>query len=373
MRINKTATYLRPEYYQQFEEGSDLGGAQAQDVESRVEQALFGSDEANTDADEVPGDDELDALSEGDDSEAEEDDADIDDDTEADQETDGEDGDVTLASALGLDDDKLTYDEEGNVVFNAVIDGETKPVTINELVKSYQLEGHVNNKSIALENDRKEFEQVRDQAYNELATRLQSANALIEAATQSLTAEFQGIDWDQLRYSDPAEWAAQRQLFQERAAQIEQAKAQVGQGQQQLTEEQQQQMQQQRQQFIEGEMTKMVADNPSWSDQNVMAQEVGEIGKFLNEQYGFTPEEVANNMDARLMRLIQDARKLHSGKQSVQKKKIPDNIPKFRKPGQNNGNRASLAKAREAKARKQAIRKSGGSVDAIAAAIADRM
>lgn len=373
MMFNKTATYLRRGYYQQFEEGSDLGGAQAQDVESRIEQALFGSDDADADDDAVLDDGQAD-LPEGDDAEAD-DDAEVDDEVDPDAEPEGEadDDDQTLASVLGIDDDKLAYDEEGNVVFNAVIDGEQQQVKMQDLVKSYQLEGHVNNKSIKLENDRKEFEGTRDKAYTELANRLESANQLLELATQSLTSEFQGIDWESLRMSDPAEWAALRQQFQERAQQIEQAKSLVGQNKGQLTEEQQQQEMQQRQQFMEQEINKMIADNPSWTDQNVMAKEVGEIGTFLNSEYGFSPEEVAGVMDSRLMRLVQDARNFRSGKQAAQKKKIPDNIPKFRKPGSNNGNREQLAKARKVKAQKQAIRKTGGSVDAVAAAIADRM
>ena len=51
----------------------------------------------------------------------------------------------------------------------------------------------------------------------------------------------------------------------------------------------------------------MIQDNPAWKDQAVMAKEVGGVGKFLVDKYGFTPEEIANHMDARMMRMVRDA------------------------------------------------------------------
>lgn len=365
MRINKTATYLQPAYYQENLDGGDLGGS-AQDIESRLEAALFsGNDEAETDEDAVLEDDQEQGLPDDDDAELEED-AEV----EGGELTDEE---QTMASILGVDEDKLTFNEEGDVVFNALIDGESKQVSMNDLVKSYQLEGHVNNKSVALENDRKEFEQTRDKAYTALATRLDGANALIKSAEEALTQEFQDIDWNTLREIDPAEWSAQRQMFSERLAKIDQAKQSVGQATEEMTAEQAEQSQAKQQQFLQGEVNKMIANNPTWADQTVMAKEVGEIGAFLASQYGFTPEEIANSMDSRLMSLIQDAHKFRSGKTAVENKKIAANVPKFRKPGQNNSNRANLQKARNAKAQKANVRKSGGSVDSIAASIIERM
>lgn len=360
--FNKSAT-LRRIYLAPAEDGADLGGA-AQDVESRVLGALYTDDDTGgadktveLDGDDLPTDDDVDA------------DADV----EIDGDTDNEDdGDQTLASVLGLDEDKLSYDEKGNVVFNAIIDGKAQPVTIQELVKSYQLEGHVNNKSILLENDRKEFEQTRDKAYSELTNRLTQANNILEMVTKQVTMEFQGIDWEGLRMTDPAEWSALRQQFSERIAEIENAKALVGKQTETLTAEQQAEANAKKMQFIQGEINKMIIDNPSWADQAVMAKEVGEIGTFLQSEFGFTPEEIANAMDSRLMRLIRMAYGNFKGQKAVAEKKVKKDVPTFRKPG-NNGDRASLQKARQVKAQKHEIRKSGGSVDAVAKAIIDRM
>ncbi|QVJ07710.1 putative scaffolding protein [Vibrio phage vB_ValP_VA-RY-3] len=374
MIINKTATYLRPVFCQEFSEGGDLGDSQAQDIESRIASALFsdGDDSVTETQDDAVIDDDQDASDEEGDL-PEDDDADVDDDdVDADEPEADSDGD-TLASVLGLDDDKLEYDDEGNVVFKAVIDGETQPVKIDDLVKSYQLQGHVNNKSIALENERKEFDSTKQEVFTELTNRVKSVNALTQQAEQMLLAEYQGIDWQSLRQTDPAEWTALNQEFQQRARAIEQIKQQANGVVDQLTEEQQAEMQQKQQQFIEAEVQKMIEDNPAWADQEVMAKEVQEIGTFLNQTYGFSPEEVANAMDSRLMKLIKDAHAFRSGKKAAAEKKVQKKVPKFRKPGGSAEQRKALQKARAAKATKQQIRKTGGSVDAVANAIMNRI
>lgn len=359
------ATFLNAYQSQADGEGSDLGGSGALDVESRIAAALSGNEGTDDDGEGGEGD-----------GEDEDDDLDPNKQTKPEPEDEGaagEDDDQTLAAALGLPEDALEYDEEGNVVFNAVIDGEATKVKMQDLVKSYQLEGHVNKKSMQLESDRREFETTRDQAYNHLTQKITVANNLICAVEQQLMGELQGIDWDTLRATDPAEWAATRQYYTERVQWLEQLKTQTGSMQKGLTEEQQKAQQDKYNAFMQGEVQKMIQDNPAWKDQAVMAKEVGEVGKFLVDKYGFTTEEIANHMDARMMRMVRDAMQFANGKDTLKTKKVPDNVPKFRTPGQQNANRRDTTKARQVKAQKEAIRKSGGSVDAIAASLVDRM
>lgn len=359
------ATFLNAYQSPADGEGSDLGGSGALDVESRIAAALSGNEGTDDDGEGGEGD-----------GEGEDDDLDPNKQTKPEPEDEGaagEDDDQTLAAALGLPEDALEYDEEGNVVFNAVIDGEATKVKMQDLVKSYQLEGHVNKKSMQLESDRREFETTRDKAYDHLTQKITVANNLIGAIEQQLMGELQGIDWDTLRATDPAEWAATRQYYTERVQWLEQLKTQTGSMQKGLTEEQQKAQQDKYNAFMQGEVQKMIQDNPAWKDQAVMAKEVGEVGKFLVDKYGFTPEEIANHMDARMMRMVRDAMQFANGKDTLKTKKVPDNVPKFRTPGQQNANRRDTTKARQVKAQKEAIRKSGGSVDAIAASLVDRM
>ena len=349
-------------------DGASGGGAQG--VEERIA-AILGGDTGGENGDTETEDDVVNLddknLPKGDDTETT-----VEEPENKEPDSD-DDGNLTLASMLGIDDDKLEYDENNNVVFNAVIDGETHKVPFAELVKSFQLQGHVNNKSIALENDRKEFQTTRDQAYNELTVRLQGLNQLIKLNEDTLLADYKSIDWDTLRMTEPGEWAALQQQFKSRAEQINQVKQLAGQESQRLTQEQQQQQMQSQQARLTAEFGKMITDNPAWSDQAVMAKEIGEIGAFLRNTYGFTDQEIADNVDARLMRMFKDAMAFKNGTKSIKEKQVPKNVPKFTKPGAASGDRPSLKKAREVKQQKDNIRKSGGSVDAVAAAIANRM
>lgn len=363
------ATFMRA-YHSPETGGEGAAGGGALDIESRITAALSGNESDDDNGEGGAGDGDL---------EEEEDDLDPDNPNNKskpnpdDEGAAGEDDDQTLASALGLSEDALEYDDEGNVVFNAVIDGETQKVKMQDLVKSYQLEGHVTKKSMKLESDRREFETTRDQAYDHLTQKITVANNLIGAVEQQLIGELKGIDWDTLRATDPAEWAATRQYYTERVQWLEQMKAQTGTAQNGLTEEQQKAQQDKYNAFMQGEVQKMIQDNPTWQDQAVMAKEVGEVGKFLSTKYGFTPDEIANHMDARMMRMVRDAMQFAGSKDTLKEKKVPDNIPKFRTPGQQNANRRDTTKARQVKAQKDAIRKSGGSIDAIAQSLVDRM
>lgn len=365
------ATFMRA-YHAPEMGGEGAAGGGALDIESRINAALSGNE--GDDDNGEGGDNDGQQKVEGDDNSNDPDDQS--DESQPEPEGDdaaGEDDDQTLAAALGLPEDALEYDAEGNVVFNAIIDGEKQQVKMQDLVKSYQLEGHVTKKSMKLESDRREFETTRDQAYDHLTQKITVANNLIGAVEQQLMGELQGIDWDTLRATDPAEWAATRQYYTERVQWLQQMKAQTGTAQNELTAEQQQAQQQKYNEFMQGEVQKMIQDNPAWQDQAVMAKEVGEIGQFLATKYGFTPEEIANHMDSRMMRMVRDAMQVAKSKDTLKSKKVPDNVPKFRSPGQQNANRRDTTKARQVKAQKDAVRKSGGSPDAIAALLVDRM
>lgn len=373
--FNKTATPVR-RYMNVVDGDGSAGGGGAQDIEARIQAALYPEANPEKDIEHVADDEGAGKdgknLPDPDHPNGKDNVDDDDDEVEVDDEEDVDgDDEVTLASMLGVDEDKIKYDDKGNVVITTVINGETHDVSMSELVKSFQLQGHVNNKSVQLENERKEFHATRDQAYGELTNRLKGLNQLTKFAEEQLVADFKGIDWDALRATEPGEWAALQQQFTQRLEQINQVKRLAGEEGGRLTQEQQKEADDKRSAFLKAEYDKMITDNPAWVDQNVMAKDFAEIGSFLRDKYGFSDEEVANNLDARLMRLIQDARSYQQGKK-VAEKKVPKEAPKFVKPGKT-GDRPSLQKARAVKAQKDNIRKSGGSVDSVAAAIVDRM
>lgn len=337
-----------------------------QDVEARLEAALYPEDEpAVIDDDEVNQDD--DQLEEVD--LPEDDDPDSDDDEGSIDEDDQE--DLTLADYLGVDEDRIVVGDDGSVSLNTIIDGESKPVDLKELVSSYQLQGHVNNQSIALSEERKEFEGIRTQAYQQLKEKMDGLDALSKVLEQDLVAEHDTINWEQLRVENPAEWTALRQEFAMRAQRIQQAQGLILQQQQQTTSEQAQAQQAEFQKLVGGELEKMIADNPEWADQAKREEAQANIRKFMSDKYGFSDDDMKSVFDHRVIKVIKDAMLFHEGKKSAEDKKNKQ-VPNFKKPGASRKQAQALKKARAIKAKKTTLRKTG-SLDDAAALLVDRM
>ena len=321
--------------------------------------------ELNNQQDEVVPDDELLILPEGDDTDSDEEDGS--DDLEVDANAD----ELSLAGYLGLDDDKLTVNDDGTVTFNAIIDGQAKEVPLSELASSYQMQGHVNNKSIALENERKEFEMQRNTIATNLEAKFAESANFAKVLEEQLVSDFNNIDWDRLRAEQPSEWSALRQEFAEKSQKLQSTQAQIGQEQRKLIDEGNEVRNKQNQAYLQDQMQHMVAANPTWSNPEVMKAETGQLKSFLGDAYGFSEDDFALITDHRIIGLIQDAKAYRNGKKTAEVK-INKIVPKFQKPGAAKGNVQSLAKARGIKANRATLKKSGRTQDA-ARILLDRM
>lgn len=338
----------------------------AQDITSRIESALFDEAEVTEpveNEDEVAVEDEV-TLPETDDTDSEEEDG-------SDLEDIASDEDLSLADYLGIPEDRINVAEDGTVSMTAIIDGESKEVSLKDLASSFQLQGHVNNKSIALENERKELEAAKQQIATEYQSKLQNLESLTSAAEQQLVGDFNQIDWDRLRVENPAEWTALRQEFADKAQHIQNVQAQVKQEGKALLDQQQEKVNQQRQQHLQGEFTKMLESNPAWSDEVVRKKDMDEMRTFVTGQYGFTEQDLALVTDHRLINLIQDAKAYRNGKKAAETK-IVKKVPKFQKPGATKAQHSATAKARSVKAKRAAVKKTGSTQD-VANLILDRM
>lgn len=340
-----------------------------QDIAARLEPALEAEHEQTDltpETEDAVVEDEA-ILPETDDADTEEDDQ-LDDDVVDELETEEE---ATLASYLGVDDDRLEVGDDGSVSLKAKIDGEEKLVPLSELVSSYQLQGHVNNKSIAFEAERKEFEGIKQQVAQELHTRIQGVQAMGDELEKQLVSEYEMIDWTRLRAEDPAQWSALRQEFAEKAQKLQSTMAAAGQASNQANNEAQQQAITQRNQALAQEMEKAVIANPTWVDPAVKTAAVQALDTFMRTTYGFGDEDMALIGDHRVINLMQDAMAFRGGKKAAEKKAVKK-LPKFQKPGGSKKQVAAAAGARQTKAMKAKL-KASGSVGDTAALLLKRM
>lgn len=222
-----------------------------------------------------------------------------------------------------------TPDELLSVRVPVKIDGKDSEVALKDIVKNYQLEGHVNNKSIEVSNKLKEIETRRQQFMQAAQQQVQMLTALEQAGRQQILQEFNHIDWATLQATDPVEYATKRIQYQDRENQLNAYLNQVQQQSQQLALQAQQQMQAK----VAEEMRVLIERQPAWANEDTRKKDFAAITSYLRE-VGFSPEEINSVNDHRILMAVHDAaryRALQAAKPAVNKQ--VREAPKMAKPG----------------------------------------
>lgn len=180
---------------------------------------------------------------------------------------DGIDSDInqesTLPLELTLEDLAQTYKTTPEKLLESLriktkVGTDERALSLKEVVKGYQTDKHVTQKSQAIAQREKEVEGIRAQAAEQKAMLDQSlyvANGLLENQFKQLEAEFAAKDWNRMRIEDPTEYAIQRQEYGERRGKLDHEMRQLGnmywQSQNELKSKEQQAQSQQKQNALE--------------------------------------------------------------------------------------------------------------------------
>lgn len=264
-----------------------------------------------------------------------------------------------LAKFLGIDETAIDLDEDGTVKLKTKVDGVEGAAKLQDLLKSYQLQEHVDKKSREAAEREKALQTRQQEVEQQFSQRLQYAENLANIAASQLEQEFRSVDWKSLEQTDPGQAALMRQKFQERHNElrgvlfnIEQNKAQ-----------QEQQQAQARHQMLAQESQKLSQVIPEWKDAAVAGKEQGEIREWALKQ-GISAQDldmVAQASHVAVMRKAMLYDKLQQSKASIENK--VRKAPVLVKPGQAVQN----SKEMELRNLKQAVKKSGGKADAVEA------
>lgn len=228
-----------------------------------------------------------------------------------------------LAETLGVEQEKL-YD----LKLKTKIDGVEGEATLAQILKSYQLEGHLNRKSMELADQRKAFEQDTQKLTQEAVQRVQTLEDSLNIATHLINERYKGINWEQLKHDDPVEFNTKYIEYQ----QHQQALNQAYQG---IQAERQRSAQEQERQFVanlQEEYKKVINAIPEWANEAVAKKEQADLRELM-KGYGFKDEEIFVG-DHRHIQILRDAkrgRELSAAKPSVMKKVAA--APKLAKPG----------------------------------------
>lgn len=182
------------------------------------------------------------------------------------------------------------------------VDGVETQVPLEQVLKSYQLEGHVNNKSIELSNQKTAFDKQQQEWRQATQQALQQHQAMGNVALQMLNHDFNRIDWNMLRAQNPAEFAALQAEFGQRQQQIQGFLSQV----QQQSQHEAAQQQQALQQSLAQEHEKLLGAVPEWRDQAAFTKDRDQITQYARN-LGFQDAELSQIYDHRYMLILRDA------------------------------------------------------------------
>jgi len=264
-----------------------------------------------------------------DDSTQDEDDADESEDEEA---SDGDsDEEVTWAKTLGVDEKNVVLDEEGNLTgINVKVDGKVSTVGVKDLIAGYQSNKSNTNKSKAIAEERKEFDNIKIAVANEYSKKIESVDRLTQHLKTTLVGDYKNVDWNRLRAENPGEYAAAVQDFNFRNSEIEQIANAINEEKTGVTQQVTAEQQTQQAKYVQSQVERVLELNPSWSKPEVFKKALGEMTDFVNDAYGFTQEEFATVQDARLLELVKDAMKYRSSIKTA-KTKLEVTVPKFQR------------------------------------------
>jgi hypothetical protein len=260
-----------------------------------------------------------------------------------------------LAKLLKLEDGALDLDEEGNPVFKTKVDGKEGAAKLQDLLKSYQLQEHVDRRTREAAAREQALQARSQEVEQQFQQKLAHADQLTTLAQQELMAEFQSIDWKALdQHPDQGAVAALKLKFQERSAKIQQAQQGINAHRWQLN----QQAQAQQQVRIQAEAAKLPELIPEWRDQAVAAKESAELIDW-GRKSGYSDEELKALSNSSALHVATVRKAMLFDKQQKLRPAIEAQVrtaPKLVKPGQP----AQNTQGQKLQSIKQSVIKSGG-------------
>lgn len=229
-----------------------------------------------------------------------------------------------LADATGLEAERLM-----DLELPVKIDGKSGTARLRDLVKSYQLDGHINQKLATFDNDRKSWETKRAEGERAVVERLVRLDAGVKTLERALESEFSGIDWQKLAAESPVDYNSKWVQYQQRYAVLNDIATQIGNEQKQYQETQAAKAKE----FLEEQRKLAEAKIPEYADAAKRAQFKQDAVEYL-KGYGLTQPEFESVSDHRMLLVVRDAlnwAKLQKSKPATLNKVRA--APKLLKPG----------------------------------------
>ena len=227
-----------------------------------------------------------------------------------------------------VEQDEGEDEQEEPTTYRVKAAGEEREVTLDELIKSYQLGTDYTKKSQAVAEERKVVEAERQRIEEARYLRDQYAERL-QVIEQMLNQQPETENLDYLKETDPIGYAVKVAELSQREKQLAQVRAEQA----RIADQQQREQQEQLGQVVQAESRKLAEVIPEYADPQkgeTLRRELREFGL----KAGFSDQELANVYDSRAVLTLYKAMqydKLQSAKPGITKK--VNEAPKVIKSG----------------------------------------
>jgi hypothetical protein len=227
-----------------------------------------------------------------------------------------------------VEQDEGEDEQEEPAKYRVKAAGEEREVTLDELIKSYQLGTDYTKKSQAVAEERKAVEAERQRIEEARYLRDQYAERL-QVIEQMLNQQPETENLDYLKETDPIGYAVKVAELSQREKQLAQVRAEQA----RIADQQQREQQEQLGQVVQAESRKLAEVIPEYADPQkgeTLRRELREFGL----KAGFSDQELANVYDSRAVLTLYKAMqydKLQSAKPGITKK--VNEAPKVMKSG----------------------------------------
>ena len=234
-----------------------------------------------------------------------------------------------LAEALEMAPDKVAE----AMKLKVKVDGVEGEATLKDVIKSYQLEQTLHSRLSAQAEERKAFETQLNELSTTLNERLTEASSSVEAIEMLMAEEYQSVDWEGLKESDPTEYMLKQQEIRDKFARLQQKKAEITQARAGEMQKQQEESRAGFDTYLKQQKQLLIEKVPEWSDEKQLKTDLTAIQDYMRSM-GTTDQEIQKIVDHRVFLMALKAMRYDQVNAKAEPKmKQMKSKPKFVKPG----------------------------------------
>lgn len=235
-----------------------------------------------------------------------------------------------VAKLLGAEESALDVDEDGSVLIKTKVDGQEGKVKFSDLIKSYQLQGHVDKQVREAAELRKQAQEYAQSVHQQTQVQQAVVGKMAEAkAIETEYAQYQAVDLVALWDSDPVQAGKINQRMQVLQNAYQQKQAEINQATQHIETQQRQQSAA----SLQAERQALFKAVPEWENADVLNKEHAAIQADLAAR-GFSESDIKSFANARAVLLARDAMLYRQQKAAGSTtEKLVRQAPKIAKPG----------------------------------------